>query len=128
MQGKGNVALKRQWSAATNNLRFETERHACAQIDGSDGNEVLPSPAVQHRRATLPAQSSCAIVNTHECIYAAEGPTEMIPDAKAELLAGKRGLVVGIANEHSIAWGCAKAFRALGAELAVTYLNEKAKK
>ena len=38
------------------------------------------------------------------------------------------GLIVGIANEHSIAWGCAKAFRALGAELAVTYLNDKAKK
>jgi enoyl-[acyl-carrier protein] reductase I len=52
----------------------------------------------------------------------------MIPDAKAKLLDGKKGLVVGIANEHSIAWGCAKAFRALGAELAVTYLNDKAKK
>jgi enoyl-[acyl-carrier protein] reductase I len=51
-----------------------------------------------------------------------------IPLAKAPLLEGKRGLIVGIANDHSIAWGCAKAFRALGAELAVTYLNEKAKK
>ena len=50
-----------------------------------------------------------------------------IPAAKAPLLEGKRGLVIGIANEHSIAWGCAKAFRALGAELAVTYLNDKAK-
>jgi enoyl-[acyl-carrier protein] reductase I len=43
-----------------------------------------------------------------------------------QTLAGKRGLVVGIANEHSIAWGCARAFRAEGAELAVTYLNIKA--
>lgn len=43
-------------------------------------------------------------------------------------LRGKRGLVVGIANDHSIAWGCAKAFREAGAELAVTYLNDKAKK
>jgi enoyl-[acyl-carrier protein] reductase I len=51
-----------------------------------------------------------------------------IPTVKAKLLEGKRGLVVGIANEHSIAWGCAKAFRAFGAELAVTYLNDKAKK
>jgi enoyl-[acyl-carrier protein] reductase I len=42
-------------------------------------------------------------------------------------LAGKKGFVLGIANEHSIAWGCAQAFRAMGAELAVTYLNEKAK-
>ena len=52
----------------------------------------------------------------------------MIPVAKAPLLEGKKGLIVGIANDQSIAWGCAKAFRALGAELAVTYLNDKAKK
>ena len=52
----------------------------------------------------------------------------MIPAVKAKLLEGKRGLIVGIANENSIAWGCAKAFRAFGAELAVTYLNDKAKK
>jgi len=50
----------------------------------------------------------------------------MIPTVKAKLLEGKKGLVVGIANEQSIAWGCAAAFRALGAELAVTYLNDKA--
>jgi enoyl-[acyl-carrier protein] reductase I len=52
----------------------------------------------------------------------------MMPVVKAALLEGKKGLIVGIANEQSIAWGCAKAFRALGAELAVTYLNDKAKK
>src|SRR6476659_4604334 len=52
----------------------------------------------------------------------------MIPTVKAKLLEGKKGLVVGIANENSIAWGCAKAFRAFGADVAVTYLNEKAKK
>src|SRR5580704_5259461 len=52
----------------------------------------------------------------------------MIPAVKAKLLEGKKGLIVGIANEQSIASGCAKAFRALGAELAVTYLNDKAKK
>ena len=52
----------------------------------------------------------------------------MIPEARAKLLEGKKGLIVGIANENSIAWGCAKAFRALGADLAVTYLNDKAKR
>ena len=52
----------------------------------------------------------------------------MIPVARVKLLEGKKGLIVGIANEQSIAWGCAKAFRALGAELAVTYLNDKARK
>ncbi len=43
------------------------------------------------------------------------------------LLKDKKALVVGIANEYSIAYGCAKAFHELGAELAITYLNEKAK-
>lgn len=41
-------------------------------------------------------------------------------------LQGKVGLVVGIANDRSIAWGCARAFHAGGAELAVTYLNDMA--
>jgi enoyl-[acyl-carrier protein] reductase I len=56
------------------------------------------------------------------------GDKTELPAVKAKLLEGKRGLIVGIANDQSIAWGCAKAFRALGAELAVTYLNDKAKK
>jgi enoyl-[acyl-carrier protein] reductase I len=43
-------------------------------------------------------------------------------------LSGKRGLVVGIANASSIAYGCAKAYRGLGAELAVTYLNPKSER
>ena len=42
-------------------------------------------------------------------------------------LEGKKGLVVGIANADSLAYGCALAFRRLGAELAVTYLNDKAR-
>ena len=61
-----------------------------------------------------------------KCILNESGP--MIPVVKAKLLEGKRGLVVGIANDQSIAWGCARAFRAFGAELAVTYLNDKARK
>ena len=43
------------------------------------------------------------------------------------VLKGSKALVIGVANEHSIAYGCAKAFRELGADLAITYLNEKAK-
>ena len=42
-------------------------------------------------------------------------------------LQGKKGLVVGIANAQSIAYGCAKAFQAAGAQLALTYVNEKTK-
>jgi enoyl-[acyl-carrier protein] reductase I len=43
-------------------------------------------------------------------------------------LAGKKALVAGIANDQSIAYGCAKAFRDQGAELALTYLNDKAER
>lgn len=43
------------------------------------------------------------------------------------ILAGKKALVVGIANQDSIAYGCAKAFREVGADIAITYLNEKAR-
>lgn len=46
-------------------------------------------------------------------------PQPVLKDAKV--------LVCGIANEHSIAYGCAKAFHELGAQLAITYLNEKSK-
>lgn len=42
-------------------------------------------------------------------------------------LEGKKGLVVGIANRDSIAWGCARALREAGATLAITWLNEKAR-
>jgi enoyl-[acyl-carrier protein] reductase I len=43
------------------------------------------------------------------------------------VLAGNKALVVGIANDHSIAYGCAKAFHTAGAELAITWLNDKAR-
>jgi enoyl-[acyl-carrier protein] reductase I len=46
--------------------------------------------------------------------------------ASISKLKDKKGLVVGIANEHSLAFGCARHFRAAGAELAITYLNAKA--
>jgi enoyl-[acyl-carrier protein] reductase I len=42
------------------------------------------------------------------------------------MLNGKKGLIVGIANEQSLAYGCARHFHAAGAELAITYLNHKA--
>jgi enoyl-[acyl-carrier protein] reductase I len=42
-------------------------------------------------------------------------------------LRGKKGLVVGVANRDSIAWGCAAAARVAGAELALTFLNDKAR-
>jgi enoyl-[acyl-carrier protein] reductase I len=52
----------------------------------------------------------------------------MIDISSLAFLKGKKALVAGIANDQSIAWGCAKAFHAFGADLAMTYRNEKAKK
>ena len=51
----------------------------------------------------------------------------MIDLSTLALLKGKKALVTGIANDQSIAWGCAKAFRNFGADLAITYLNDNAK-
>jgi enoyl-[acyl-carrier protein] reductase I len=41
-----------------------------------------------------------------------------------DLMKGKRGLIMGVANDHSIAWGIARALHAQGAELAFTYQGE----
>src|SRR5215472_2973153 len=51
----------------------------------------------------------------------------MSSELPAAPLKGSKALVVGVANQYSIAYGCAKAFRELGAELALTYVNEKTK-
>ena len=52
----------------------------------------------------------------------------MTIDIPRPILNGRKALVIGVANDSSIAYGCAKAFRELGADLALTYLNEKAKR
>ena len=44
-----------------------------------------------------------------------------------QVLAGQKALVIGIANDQSIAYGCAKAFHTVGADLAITWLNERAR-
>jgi enoyl-[acyl-carrier protein] reductase I len=48
--------------------------------------------------------------------------------AKGNLMAGKKGLVMGVANNRSIAWGIAKAAAAQGAEIALTYQGDALKK
>ena len=44
------------------------------------------------------------------------------------IMAGKRGLIMGLANERSLAWGIARAVRAAGADLAFTYAGEALEK
>src|SRR5215471_5924833 len=43
------------------------------------------------------------------------------------VLDGRKALIVGVANDRSIAWGCAQAMHRAGAEIAMTYLNDKAR-
>jgi enoyl-[acyl-carrier protein] reductase I len=50
----------------------------------------------------------------------------MVDDIRP-ILAGHKVLIVGVANEHSIAYGCARAFHQAGADLALTWLNDKAR-
>ena len=56
-----------------------------------------------------------------------DGEPATLP-AKGTLLAGKRGLIMGVANERSLAWGIATACAAQGAELAFTYQGEALEK
>jgi enoyl-[acyl-carrier protein] reductase I len=55
--------------------------------------------------------------------------TTVVPTqpAHSAILGGRKALVVGVANDRSIAWGCAQAMHRAGAEIALTYLNDKAR-
>jgi enoyl-[acyl-carrier protein] reductase I len=95
-----------------------------------NGREIAHVNDAKDRRQAFRTIKQIAdrYVETHMTTSESKKGPVMLPVVKAKLLEGKRGLIVGIANENSIAWGCAKAFRALGAEVAVTYVNDKAKK
>jgi enoyl-[acyl-carrier protein] reductase I len=95
-----------------------------------NGKEIAHVNDAKDRRQAFRSIRKIAdhYVETHMARSESRNSSSTLPTVKAKLLEGKRGLIVGIANENSIAWGCAKAFRALGAEVAVTYVNDKAKK
>ncbi len=95
-----------------------------------NGREIVHVDDAKDRRQAFRTIKQIAdrYVETHMTTSESKKGSVMLPLVKAKLLEGKKGLIVGIANENSIAWGCAKAFRALGAEVAVTYVNDKAKK
>jgi len=95
-----------------------------------NGREIAHIDDAKDRRQAFRAIKLIAdrYVETHMTKSNGKTSPPSLPTVKAKLLEGKKGLIVGVANENSIAWGCAKAFRALGAEVAITYLNDKAKK
>ena len=57
-----------------------------------------------------------------------DDPTLLPLQLPEKPLKGRRALVIGIANKDSLAYGCARAFHAFGADLSITYLNDKTKK
>jgi enoyl-[acyl-carrier protein] reductase I len=57
-----------------------------------------------------------------------DSPQQLAMSQPSTLMAGKRGLVMGVANDHSIAWGIARTLAANGAELAFTYQNDALRK
>jgi enoyl-[acyl-carrier protein] reductase I len=95
-----------------------------------NGREIARTAEAKDRRQAFASLKQAAerYIRGEPVDLTGNGKIRLIPAVKAKLLEGKKGLVVGIANERSIAWGCAAAFRAFGADLAVTYLNDKAKK
>src|SRR5579864_8555587 len=104
-------------------------KHAACATDFPSGNHARPCRA--DRRRTDDRAAYAVVAAGHASVHRGKREGVMnipvFPETKVALK-GRKGLIVGIANDQSIAWGCAKAFRALGAELAVTYLNDKAKK
>jgi enoyl-[acyl-carrier protein] reductase I len=95
-----------------------------------NGQEIARTAEAKDRRQafTILKQAAERYARGEPLEIHKNGKARLIPVVKAKLLEGQKGLVVGIANDQSIAWGCAAAFRAFGADLAVTYLNDKARK
>src|SRR5579864_7928749 len=104
-------------------------KHAACATDFPSGNHARPCRA--DRRRTDDRAAYAVVAAGHASVHRGKREGVMnipvFPETKVALK-GRKGLIVGIANDQSIAWGCAKAFRALGADLAVTYLNDRARK
>ena len=127
--GKG--ATVQQFFASVGKDRFEI--NVAPWGEGQlilNGREIARTAEAKDRRQAFTSLKQAAerYLRGEPIDQTRPGKPRLIPAVKAKLLEGKKGLIVGIANEQSIAWGCAAAFRAFGAELAVTYLNDKAKK
>src|SRR5215831_9655904 len=88
---------------------------------------MSPSPTALASAAPMPCW--CSSVMKSDGLMKQDTPREQISaDANRGLMAGKRGLVMGVANDHSIAWGIAHMLAGHGAEIAFTYQGEAQKK
>jgi enoyl-[acyl-carrier protein] reductase I len=127
--GKGATLQEFSTRAGSHNLEISVAPWGEGRLK-VNGREIVHINDAKDRRQAFRILENIADIYLKEQPVKTDGKKQlsMIPPVKAKLLAGKRGLVVGIANDQSIAWGCAKAFRAFGADVAVTYLNERARR
>src|SRR5215831_7504613 len=80
------------------------------------------------RHATRMPRRAADLLATVSGMHSMPEGEQSISRAKGGLMAGKRGLVMGVANDRSLAWGIAAACAAQGAELAFTYQGEALEK
>src|SRR5262245_51698348 len=101
---------------------------ACAPRRPACLDKHLPVTAIPVREARIRRllEGPMALCHSHGRPFPGGGARESM-DASG-LMRGKRGLVMGVANNRSIAWGIAKSCRAQGAELAFTYQGDSLKK
>src|SRR5215831_3277280 len=83
-----------------------------------------PFPTASVSAAPTPRWCSSALRNDCSRMKQDTPREDIVADAKSGLMAGKRGLVMGVANDHSIAWGIAQMLAGQGAEIAFTYQGE----
>lgn len=76
-----------------------------------------------HKIITINLRMYAETHKTMRCVWSVEKQNEQELLSMSEK--SKKGLVVGLANDHSIAWGCIEAFHEQGAEMVITYLNDK---
>jgi enoyl-[acyl-carrier protein] reductase I len=126
--GKGATLQEFVATAGTEKLEIDVAPWGHGQLRVNGRKIAQISDAKDGRQAFSELKKIAKRYLAGQPIISQKPKGSMIPAVKAKLLDGKKGLIVGIANENSIAWGCAKAFRAFGAVVAVTYLNEKARK
>src|SRR4029450_4704061 len=123
--GKGATVQQYVASVGHDQLEMEIAPWGEGQLK-INGREIARINDAKDRRQAFRAIKQIAERYVETPMNKSAAP--MLPAGKAQPWEGKNGVSVGIANDKSIAWGCAKAFRAFGAEVAVTYLNDKAKK
>ncbi len=110
-------------------LRRHQRDAACSAATTRDNDKVgslVTAPATRQITGTSHGHAASLDSSGSRCTSATIGVARLgsLRDDGSDSMQGKRGLIMGVANDHSIAWGIAKTLAAHGAELAFTYQGE----